>query len=242
MKKKYFFAAYVFLIVFVIGSCSDIWRNIERKVIHGNGLVTTQVRSITSDYRKIRSQGSFNVVLISDILISDIKDSITIEADENIIPYILTKVENDILIIKFQEGVHVRGTLKKLQVTVPVQNINEISLQGSGNIKSKNAKVNAENVSILVDGSGYVDIDIDGETDTLRAEVKGSGYIHAYKLASDVVTAIVRGSGKIKTTVIVMDEFKVTIDGSGDIFYKGTGTPSKHNTNIKGSGKIEQKD
>ncbi len=237
MKKRYI----VVIFVLVIISC------ITGNYIRGNGVITTHVRDlITSDYSRIKSLGSFDIVLVSDV-----ENSISIKGDDNIIPYILTEVQNDSLIIKFQDDVNIRS-YTVLEVTVPLNNnINEISLSGSGSINGKDVIISdnislrtlgsgdmkmslqAQNVFISIAGSG--EVDVNGNTNTLKVNINGSGDVSAYDLVSKVATLTISGSGNIETTV--NDKLTTTITGSGDIFYKGT---PQVTVDISGSGKIRK--
>ena len=63
--------------------------------IDGNGNVTTENRNVTGDFTSIEASNGLEVVIEQ----SETK-SITVEADENLQQHIITKIENDVLIIE----------------------------------------------------------------------------------------------------------------------------------------------
>ena len=60
-------------------------------------------------------------------------NSVTVEADENLLPYIETTVENGKLSIKSKKNVNLKSS-SKMNVYVSMTKINSLQLSGSGNI------------------------------------------------------------------------------------------------------------
>ncbi len=240
MKKKYFFCLCLSAALIITHAYG--WSALN--IIRGNGVVTTQYRTVTSKYSNISVEGFFDLALVSGS-----QNKVVIEAEENLLPHILTEVKGGALTIKVEKGIQLRTT-KKLQLTIPIKNINSISLRGSGDIVSKDtmrsndislsiagsgdieASVEAQNVSISISGSGT--ITVARKTNLLEANIFGSGNINAYKLESDTVVATISGSGDIETTA--HNILKGTISGSGNIFYKEN--PNVQ-VRISGSGKVQ---
>jgi hypothetical protein len=229
------------LAVSISANAQDWWGN--SKKIKGNGKVVT-VNRTTSDYNGIGIGGSFDVKLIKGK-----EGKITIEGEENIIPYIETEVKGNTLQIKFKKNITVRTT-KRLTVTVTYEDIDKVSLAGSGNminegiIKSNDFKVSlagSGNITLKIDtdevssnigGSG--DIKLTGNSNELNCSIAGSGSIKAYNLSTDTLNASIAGSGSIRTTV--KTKIKAKIVGSGSIYYKGN--PKYTDVKSVGSGDI----
>ena len=214
------------------------WNN---KKIRGNGNTTTVTRS-TSHFDEVSVGGSFDVLLVDGP-----EGKITIEGEENIIPFIITEVRNGTLKIKFKDNTNI-STSKRLTVTVPFEKIDGISLGGSGNVKSEKT-IKAENISFSIGGSGNIvtevdaetvktaiggsgDIKLTGKSNYLKSSIAGSGSIKAYGLQTNEVKANIAGSGSIRTTV--KNKIKATVVGSGSIYYKGK--PKYIDVNSIGSG------
>lgn len=216
------------------------------KKVKGNGNVTTETRS-TEDYDGISVGGSFDVVLVDGK-----EGNITLNGEENILPYIITEVDGGTLKIRYKKNTNVRTT-RKLTVTVTVKEIDQVSLGGSGNISSDTQlktdafKINlggsgkiklnldASNVSASIGGSG--DIILSGKTDTLKCSIAGSGSIKAYELKANELNASIAGSGSIRTTV--EERIKAKVVGSGSIYYKGK--PKYIDSKSVGSGDVIDK-
>ncbi|WP_439132709.1 head GIN domain-containing protein [Polaribacter sp.] len=222
-------------------NAQDWWGN--SKKIKGNGNVIT-VKRTTPDYDGIAVGGSFDVVLIEGK-----EGNIKIEGEENIIPYVETEVHGNTLKIKYKKNTNIRTT-KRLTVTVTYNDIDAISLGGSGNVscmgtlKANDLKtslggsgnitlaVDADEVTANIGGSG--NIKLEGNSNDLTCSIAGSGSIKAYELKTDNLSATIAGSGSIRTTV--NRKIKAKVVGSGSIYYKGN--PTNIDSKSIGSGDI----
>ncbi|WP_103068517.1 head GIN domain-containing protein [Aquimarina sediminis] len=218
------------------------------KKISGNGNSITKDRT-TSDYDQIKVKGSLDVSLISGT-----EGKISIEGESNLIEYIITDVENDILRIYVKKGYYLKPSYgKKLIITVPFEDLSQVTLSGSGDVYSSDTikassfktgvsgsgdvqlVVNAKSIWGQVTGSG--DLAIKGATESFNGNVSGSGDLSAYDLKAKNVTATVSGSGDIE--VMATSYLKARVSGSGDIFYKGN--PEKEDKKVSGSGDITKR-
>ena len=236
------------LLVLVVASISlpSCWDAFGKRV-RGNGNTTTEDRSI-NDFSAISSYGPYNVYLTQD---SSYK--VTLEAEDNLLQYIETHVENGELKIRTRDGFHLspRKTIH-IKVSGPsfssiktvgsgdiitesqINNTSAISLEatGSGNI---NAKLNSPEVKAEITGSGNVSLE--GETKNFEGEILGSGNIKAYDLKSESVKVEIMGSGNAEVFAAV--KLNVEVSGSGDVKYKGGGQVS---SSIHGSGSVKKVD
>lgn len=223
-------------------SCSAQWG----KRIKGNGNNVTIERN-TREYDAVAVSGWFDVELVEGR-----EGELTLSGESNLLEYIKTEVKNGKLVIKSENGVNLKPTNWKngILITVPVTEISELSLSGSGDIRGKTSLA-ARKISTTMSGSG--DISLDVEADEVVATMSGSGDIHlsgsctdfdatisgsgdikAFDLESDNVSAVVSGSADIKVTA--NKTLKARVSGSGDITYRGN--PDKVDTKSSGSGDI----
>lgn len=212
-------------------------------LIRGNGNVTTQIREL-DDFSKLANNGSFEVNIIADS-----SSYVIIEAESNLIPHILTMVDNGALIIDSHENLNSRRSMK-LEVHTP--NLEALEINGSGNIDFET--FNTEHFSAVVDGSGningsavsnstYLKVNGSGNltigliTESLDASIHGSGNIH---MAGESVYSImgIYGSGDIQDYGFSQDDCEVTSDGSGNVY---TTVNSSLKAKIEGSGSIHFK-
>ncbi len=216
------------------------------KRIRGNGEMVTKTRSV-GEYDKVSVGGSFDVKLVAGE-----EGKLKIRIDENLLEYLVTKVEDGKLKIKWKKGVNISSS-RGILITVPFKDIEAVSLAGSGDVysedmmKSDNFRaalsgsgnlklsVKAQNVSSAISGSG--NIDLNGETNQLKCSISGSGDIRAYELKSNDADIRIAGSGNIK--VYVSENLKARIAGSGNIYYKGN--PKKQDTKVSGSGNVSSR-
>ncbi|AUC15065.1 hypothetical protein BTO06_07920 [Tenacibaculum sp. SZ-18] len=236
------------LALFILNSTAifaQSWWN--SKKIKGNGNVIIDKRNVGS-FDKVGLSGSFNVILVSGK-----EGKITLEGEENILPYIITEVKNGTLIVKVKRNTNIK-TRRKLTVTVPFEDIDGVALEGSGNIIAKNT-IRGNNVSFSIGGSGNIkapvnakkieasiggsgNIDLKGNGKDLKCSIAGSGNIRAYNLDVNNLSVSVAGSGDIEATV--SERIKASIAGSGSVYYKGD---AKYiDTDSVGSGDVVRKD
>jgi len=191
------------------------------------------------------------------------KQEVTIEALTEIFTLTEVKVENGILMVNVErkpdnpnksiwakiDDIKLNPTMK---LYVSVKNISELQVNGGGKIISENSLA-ASNLTLAVNGSGSMDVDIKGET--VKAEVSGSGSLSLRGYATRV-DALVSGSGSINGFNCPLETAKVKVTGSGlcelnvtnniDAMVLGSGQV-KHKGNTKtaqkkiyGSGSVER--
>jgi hypothetical protein len=213
--------------------------------IEGNGNLTKNVRTV-DNFTSIGSGGSWDVI----ISYGTDKDVI-IEADENLIPYIITEVKGNKLNIKTENYVNLKSK-NKIKIYVSLTKITGISLAGSGNITGVGNFSNDDKTTFSVAGSGNINLDfksiervgisiagsgnviLKGKTEALGVSIAGSGDAICKDLVADDVKVSIAGSGSAK--VNASDILKVSVVGSGDVYY--TGTVTNISKSIAGSGKV----
>jgi len=233
----------IITLIVLIAFTGSIHAQLFGKRIKGNGNMITKTRTVSA-YDAISVAGSFDVKLEAGN-----EGNLTINIDENLLEYLVTEVKGDKLKISWKKGVSI-STRKKILITVPFEDIESVSLAGSGDVYSDDVikattfdvalagsgdvrlKVAATTISSSIVGSG--DVDLSGNTISVRCSISGSGDIDAYELTSDKADVSISGSGGIK--VSVKDNLKARISGTGDIYYKGN--PKYQDFKVSGSGSV----
>ncbi|HEX8356048.1 MAG TPA: head GIN domain-containing protein [Segetibacter sp.] len=214
--------------------------------IKGNGNVIKETREV-SNFSRVSLAGNVNVQLSFGN-----SPTITVEGDENVLPYIETVIENETLIVRTKNKTGINSK-NKLIVYASMTKIEELKVSGSGNITGNGEFTNNEKTSLSVSGSGNITVGIasfnetkiaisgsgnvtlKGEsTNNIDATISGSGNIDCSGVSCNNVFAKVSGSGNIR--VYANRSIDAKVSGSGNIYYKGAAT----NINLKsaGSGKI----
>ncbi|MCP4647161.1 MAG: DUF2807 domain-containing protein [bacterium] len=177
---------------------------------------------------------------------------ITVRAEDNLMEDINTYVSGKTLIIEDKPGTCL-GNTKPVKVTVSMEEVEKLSILGSGEITSINT-VTADEIEVSVIGSGNIDLKADAEeikvsipgdgeillegtTSALDISIIGSGAIEAFDLIADAVKVDIMGSGDVEVTAV--EQLDVNIMGSGNVDYKGTPKVSQSGS---GSGRIRSVD
>lgn len=237
MKKIFLFAG---TIVILFSAC----RYVTGQRIRGNGNVRTEERSPGS-FDAVASHGSFNVY------VSTGSQSVKIEAEDNLLPYIETYVDGSVLHVDTKENYWLRPS-RQIKIYVSSPDFKSIRSYGSGDITglskitdssklelgvngSANIKmdVNAPDIDAEINGSG--DINLSGETKTFNGEIRGSGNVKAMNLQSEEATVKIYGSGD--ADIFASVKLDVHVAGSGDVNYKGNAQVS---SSIAGSGRVKK--
>ena len=216
------------------------------ETIKGNGEVKKETREVSS-FTSLASQGSMNVQISYGN-----SNSVTVEADENLLPYIETTVEDGRLIIRTKKNVNLKST-SRMVVHVSMTKINSLKLSGSGNMNGKGSFSNDDKTDVSVSGSGNLNLNFDtfkdlditvsgsgnidlkgNATNTITAHISGSGNIDCSGIRSNDVDAKISGSGNVK--VYAQNSIDAKISGSGNVFYKGDA--QKISSKVAGSGKV----
>ncbi|MBO6607280.1 head GIN domain-containing protein [Psychroserpens sp.] len=235
----------IFLSILFVMSISI--SNAQWKKIKGNGKMTTETRT-TSSYDGIKCAGSFDYILVSGT-----EGQLTLEGESNLLEYIVTEVKDGKLHVRTKKGKNLSTSWNKtIKVTIPVEDISQVSLSGSGDLWNEGMTLSSNNLDVSLSGSGDVVLDVNtqsvsgkvsgsgdltlkGSTNSLRASVAGSGDFHGFNLKSVNTDVSVNGSGD--AAVHCSGDLKARVSGSGDIEYRGN--PKTKDTKVSGSGSID---
>ncbi|MGY5851708.1 head GIN domain-containing protein [Salegentibacter sp. F14] len=224
---------------------AQFWKN---ETIKGNGDSSTEHRS-TADYDQVYLLGSMDVELVAGK-----EGDIKVEAESNLMEYIITEVKDGTLRIKPADKINLQPSQNKsIKITVAFSDLNEVKLTGSGDLWNS-SPIRASSFKTSLTGSGNLNLNLDvdnlesqitgsgdtmlsGKSNVFRCKVTGSGDFQAFDLKAEDVQARVMGSGDIEVFASASLEAKVM--GSGDIHYKGS--PDKQDFKAMGSGAISSK-
>jgi hypothetical protein len=214
--------------------------------INGNGKIASDVRNVSSA-NKIRLTGSM------DVIINPGPANVKVETDENIIPYIVTEVNDNWLEIKMQNNVSI-NTNNPVRVYVTTPRITDVQVTGSANISTNNKfsadnkirfsitgsgdisfNVNAPGIDANITGSGT--LHISGETRDININMAGSGNYEGYELKAETAKVTIAGSGN--ANLFAEENLQVKIMGSGTARYRGNASVDKK---IMGSGTVVKAD
>ena len=219
-KSQLPFSIFLFFLISFSSACTNDWGT------RGEGPIVTERRSLP-EFQSIE-----NAVGADIILTQGRQKEVVIEAQQNVLNELKTEVQNGRLEIEFDKNVGRHDGIK-LYITIPV--ISEVSLSGSGSVRSEN-ELKGDELKVNISGSGNMDIqaryerlksvisgsgdmNLAGRGEYLEVQISGSGNVQAVDFEAE--EAIVRISGSGGVEVDVEESLDVSIAGSGDLKYKG---------------------
>lgn len=230
------------LIALVLMACR-VGFNIGGRQIEGSGNVATETREISNVER-------VSLEFMGDLtIIQGDEESLTVEADDNLLQYIETDMRGRELVIYMEDEVNV-DTKTPIHYTLRVKNLDRVSVSGSGNVSAETFAADkldlqisgsgnmrfddlkANDLEVRISGSG--NFDLVGSSEVQDVRITGSGNYRAENFQTTRSTVTVSGSGDV--TVWADEALDVNITGVGNINYYGN---PKVSQNISGSGSIK---
>lgn len=209
----------------------------------GNGNISQETRNIGA-FSIIEIEGEYEIVLQEGT-----SSIIEVETDENLHQYLETTIDGQNLKINSIEKVKPSA---QTRLIITYQRLEEIHLGGSTAL-SNNGTLNAENLSLRVDGAGLVNlglnvrelelilrgagsVNLHGNVDAQNINLSGAGNLAAFELESKTCKIELSGVGNVQ--VNVSDNLEAEVSGVGSIRFRGD--PRNLSRNISGLGRIER--
>jgi hypothetical protein len=196
------------------------------KSVRGDGNVVKKDRT-ASGFNGIRVSSGIDVYLTQGD-----KESITVEADENLHEYIITEVKGDVLHV--YSDVNIRHA-EMTRVHVTIKNVTSLKTSSAGNIIGE-SPVKTDNIELGTSSAGDIkielyaktadidissagDISLSGEADILKANLSSAGDLYAYDFKTKEADVSVSSAGNAQ--LFVTENLKARASSAGDINYKG---------------------
>lgn len=243
MKLKILVGSIVF---FMVAAACGVNVNLDNNALTGSGKRVTETREV-SGFDEVVLAGSGELYIEQGD-----EETLTVEADDNIIDYVKSEVNGDTLELGFKDNVSI-SLSKPVVFRLTVRDITSVTLAGSGKVESGALEtdkltvnlpgsgemtfdqVDTTRLHVTIAGSGDVTI-LDGAADSEEINMLGSGNFEAGAFQVKEASATIAGSGNI--TVRASDTLTAKILGSGNIRYYGD--PAAINMDTAGSGNIEK--
>ena len=211
----------------------------------GSGNIVTETRK-TGSFDGITVGGGFEVVVKTGDAIS-----VVVEADDNVIKYIETKVTGNTLKISTEDLHNYSDVHMKVTVTAPA--ITSIKASASADVIAENIlkdnnrltfkasssasiKAEVDAPEIETDASSSATITLTGKTKTHKTKASSSAEIKVFSLLSENTTAHASSSANIEVHASVNLDAKAS--SSGSVKYNGVAAVSKSESS---SGTVEKK-
>ncbi len=214
------------LLGLLLGACGLLGGGAER-VITGSGQVTSETRDVAG-IERVTLAGMGEVVIQEGA-----SETLTIEAEDNILPLITSEVTDGTLRLDFDRATW-RDTIRltePVRYVLTVRELDGLELSGSGSMSS--SSLHADHLIIQLTGEGDVTVE-NMESGALDVRLEGAGNVNVAGLVVDQVVAI-EGTGQYQAGELDSETARVTIGGSGDAVVWARRDLS---VNITGSGTV----
>jgi Holliday junction resolvase len=212
--------------------------------IRGNGNVVEETRAV-DNFSKIKTSKGANVYISQ----GDV-EKVVVKADENIVDFIRTEVEDGVLIITNTRPIR-NATSNKVYVTV--KEIEKISAFAGSNVYSEtqlknnrlelsssagsNIKLDLSTREIKVSASAGANVYLKGETENFEASASAGSNIKAEGLKTKKCQAKVNSGENVYITVT--DVLDARASSGGNIFY--CGNPKNQDISSSSGGNVKKR-
>lgn len=233
------------LLVFVSGISFLLLSSCRINCVHGSGNETSETRKV-AEFTKIEISGEYKVNLKQDS-----SSSLTINADDNLLKYIKTEVNDGKLHIYNKKNICGSGDIV---VNVGIRNLKNIQASGAVEVASDGKIVvqdlhfdlsgatkitmdlNAANLS--TEASGATRINLTGQASSHNIEMSGASKLMALDFV--VGNYNIETSGASKCEINVLNSLSVHTSGASSIRYRGN--PKTINNDKSGASSIKKID
>ena len=212
----------VLLLTLSLTSCNGNLNLIDG--IDGSGNVVTEKRNIETPFTKIQASTGVEVILEQGY-----PSEVEVEVDDNLMKYIVTRVENGTLIVKIDGNIN---TMESAIVRVKTKTIEGLESSSGASIKTIN-KLSGTSVALKTSSGSTIQADLEYEKvsceSTSGSEIKVSGKaltldtksssgseINAKELASNEITAQSTSGSSTTVNPIVLLKAKASSGSSID--------------------------
>ena len=235
MNLRYTVSFTTLLVSLLISACG-------LQVINGSGTIITEARPV-NDFTRINFTGFGELTLVQGD-----SEALTIQADDNILPYIKTTVSGETLTIRFDEPgwTPLLRPTDSIRYQVTVKSLTHLDLSGAGTVTATDltadqltlvesgageiaiANLTANAITVAMSGAGSVDLA--GAVTAQTVELSGLGAYHAGDLASQTAQVTLSGAGE--ATIWVSEQLDAEMSGAGTIRYYGSPQTTTSSTGI----------
>ena len=219
----------------LLGILMAVGVSAEVKKIKGTGYLVVHDRQADQPFTRVSVQQSITLYVSQGKT-----EGITVEADDNIIPYIKTEIKNGQLNIFLDPEVIVRGyTAMNVSVSMPI--ITDINVAAAGRLEGS-SPFTVNKLEIVASGAGSVKLVVKGsEVDVeasgaARLELKGE--VEQFDLETwelRVKNCDAEISGAAKAEVSISGQLEAEISSAGILIYDGTPRITKQNVTGRGT-------
>jgi hypothetical protein len=206
--------------LFSVSACAPFWST----MVTGSGHVRSEQRTVSGfDHVAFAGDGELTITQGS-------VDSLIVEADDNLLPYLTSSVSANTLHLGRQSNVTFLSATT-ITFIVTVKQLQGLTMSGAGNATVNNLVVPSFHVTL----SGAGRARIIGSADSQSLSLSGAGTYDGSGFATKSATVEVNGAGN--ALVEVSETLTATVSGVGSVAYIGNPKVTQH---ITGAGGVHQ--
>jgi hypothetical protein len=189
--------------------------------IRGSGVAKSEIRTVNEfDQIELDGAGTLNISFAD-------APSLKVQADDNLLEFIKTDVQDRILKISFSESVSPRTTTT---FDVALKSLKRVAVSGAAKIAMKSAKL--QDFSLKISGAGnFVG---DGEAESVALDISGAADVDISELRAKSVQVTLSGAGQVDA--YASESLDARVSGTG--FVTCSGNPKTVNKKVDGIGRI----
>lgn len=214
------------ILVFVLSACSRLQ---EMEIVRGSG-------AIASEARAIEGVRGVTLATLGDLIIEvGEEEGLTIEAEENLLPYLETTVRGGVLTIGSRQGVSLVPS-ETVTYYLTVTGLESLAVTSSGNIEAPPLEgerftvessssgdihlqgLEAERLDVEIGSSGDIVVD-EGQVAHEEIRIHSSGAFSADDVQCQSASVEITSSGNAH--IWVSDSLDADLSSSGDLNYYG---------------------
>jgi hypothetical protein len=209
-------------VALLAAGCAGVPLSGNPSAVNGSGIVETEERSV-------EGFSEIEITTTGDVFITQgDSESLTIEAEDNVLPILTSQVIGDRLVLSTRPNVIINLT-EPIVYRITVIDLQAVEVFGVSTVEALD--LDLDRLDVTISGNGT--FNLSGTVDEQTLEISGTGTYNAGELASRTMAITINGSGN--ATVNVSDQLDVTINGSGNVSYFGS---PNVDTDITGSGDV----
>lgn len=197
--------------------------------------VITGSDQVVEEARDVSGFNRVELALAADLIIElGEAESLTIEAEDNLLPYIETRVRGNTLEIGQRSGVILRSR-EPIRLYLTVTDLDGVGIAGSG--QAEVPDLETEQLSIDISGSGEVRTGALDLVETLEVDISGSGELDVAELRAEGLDVDISGSGRLDIDDGEVETQDIEVSGSGRYSARRFES-SEAEVDISGSGEV----
>jgi hypothetical protein len=177
--------------------------------VTGSGTTATEARSV-SGFTEIFVSGPSDVIIRQDGT-----ETLSIEAESNLLPYLQSKQSGRLLTLGPESGVTVQAT-RPIRYTLTVRQLSAIRMNGAGSIRADGLSTDVLQVTL----NGGARAELQGTASRQDVLIAGAADYRADRLASKQADVEINGAGTVFLNA--SDRLEATINGAGTVEYIGS--------------------